>query len=84
MVSHVFKDYYETLVRLCHCSYSSPYRIMRQFGDHQGVSNDDGVFHILVFTKRVLGRICETWLKKMVAKGIHFPWFLHPVSGYKA
>ena len=56
---------------------------MRRFGDHQGVLNDDGIFHISVFTKRVLGMICETWLKRMVTKDIYFLQFLHPTLGYK-
>ena len=84
MVNYSFKDNCVPLVGLRCCSHYSTCRIARQFGDHQGVPNDDGIFHISVFTKRVLGRIHETWLKRMVAKGIHFPWFLHPISGYKA
>ena len=84
MVNHVFKDNCVPLIRLCHYSYYSIGRIARQFDDRQGVPNDDGVFHISIFTKRVLGRIHETWLKRMVAKDIQFPWFLHPTLGYKA
>ena len=80
MVNHVFKDNCVPLIRLHHYSYYSLGRIARLSSDHQGIPNDDGVFHISVFTKRVLGRICETWLKRMVAKDIHVPRFLHPTS----
>ena len=37
----------------------------------------------LAFTKRVLGRIQETWPWKAMNRDIHFPQFLHPTSGYK-
>ena len=84
MVNCVIKDSCVLLVRLHHCSYYSLDLIARPFGDCQGIPSDDGVFHISVFTERVLGRICETWLKRMVAKDICFPRFLHPTSGYKA
>ena len=83
MVNRVFKDNCVPLIRLCGCSYYSSGRIAWQFGDRQGVPNDDGIFHISVFTKRVLGRIRETWLKMMVPKDICFPRFFHPTSGYK-
>ena len=83
-VNRVFKDNCGPLVGLRHCSYYSPHCIVRQFGDHQGLSNDDGIFHISIFIKRILDRICETWLKRMVAKDIRFPQFLHPTWGYKA
>ena len=83
MVNCFFKDNYVPLIQLHRCSYYSPSRIARQFGECQGVPNDDGIFHISVFTVRVLGRIHETWLKRMVAKDIHFPRFLHPTSAYK-
>ena len=83
MVNRVFKDYRVPLIRLCHCSCYSPGHIARQFGDSQGVPNDDGIFHILVFTERVLSRIRETQLKRVVAKDICLPRFLHPTSGYK-
>ena len=84
IVNHVFKDNYIPLIGLRYYSYYSPSRIARQFGDHQGIPNEDGIFHISVFTKKVLGRIRETLLKRIVAKDIHFPQFLHPTSGYKA
>ena len=80
MINCFFKDNNVPLVRLCRCSYYSPSHIARQYGDHQGVPNGDGIFYISVFTKRVLGRISETWLKRMVAKDIRFPQFLHPTS----
>ena len=84
MVNYVFKDNCVPLVRLRCCSYYSLDRITRQFGDRQGVPNDDGVFHISVFIERVFGKICETWLKRIEAKDIRFPQFLHPTSSYKA
>ena len=83
MVNCVFKDNCVPLIRLQCYSYYSPGHIARQFGDNQGVPNDDGIFHISIFTKRVLGRIREIWLKRMVAKDICFPWFLHLTLGYK-
>ena len=84
MVNHVFKDNCVPLVGLCHCFYYSICCIARQFGDRQGVPNDEGIFHTLAFTNRILGRIRETWLKRMVAKDINFPQFLHPTSRYRA
>ena len=84
MVNRVFKDNCAPLVGFRRCSYYSLYHIARQLGDSQGVLRDDGVFHILVFIKSVLGRICETWFKRMVARDICFTQFLHPTSGYKA
>ena len=83
MVNCVFKDNCIPLFGLCRCSYYSSGHIARQFGDRQEIPNDDGIFHILVFTERVFGRIHETWLKRMVAKDICFPWFLHPIQSYK-
>ena len=83
MVNHVFKDNCVPLIGLRRHSYYFPSHIARQFGDRQGVPNDDGVFHISVFIEKVLGSFHETWLKRMVAKDIHFPWFLHPTLGYK-
>ena len=78
MVNHVFKDNCVLLVGLHHCSYYSSDRIARKFGDHQRIPSNDGVFHISIFNEKVLGRIYETWLKRMVAKDICFPQFLHP------
>ena len=83
MVNHSFKDNCVPLVGLYYCSYYSTCCIARQFGDCQGAPSDDGSFHTLAFTKRILGRICETWLRRRVTKGIHFPQFLHPTLGYK-
>ena len=83
MVNRVFKNNCVSLIGLRRCSYYSAGRIARQFGDNQGIPNDDGIFHISIFIKRVLGRIRETWLKRMVAKDISFPRFLHPTSDYK-
>ena len=73
MVNCVFKYNCVSLVGLHYCSYYSLDHIARQFGDRQGISNDNGVFHISIFTERVLGKINETWLKRMVARDIHFP-----------
>ena len=83
MVNHFFKDNCVPFIQLHCCFYYSPSCIARQFGERQGVPNDDGIFHISVFIERVLGRIHETWLKRMVAKDICFPLFLHPTSAYK-
>jgi len=84
MVNRVFKNNCVPLVGLHRYSYYSPNHITRQFGDCQGIASDDGVFNISVFTKRVLDRIRETWLKRMVAKDIRFPQFLHPTSGLQS
>ena len=62
MVNRGLKDNYVPLVRLLHYSYYSTCHIVRQFGDRQGALSDDGSFHTSAFTKRVLGRIGETWL----------------------
>ena len=83
MVNRVFKNNCVPLIGLRRCSYYSAGRIARQFGDNQGIPNDDGIFHISIFINRVLDRIRETWLKRMVAKDISFPRFLHPTSDYK-
>ena len=84
MVNRVFKDNCVPLVRFHCCSSYSTCHIARQFGDCQGAPSDDGIFYTLAFTNRILGKICETWLKRMVAKDIHFPQFLHPTLGHKA
>ena len=83
MVNRSFKDNYIPLVGLRRCSYYSTCRIARQFGDRQGPPSDNVSFHTLAFTKRILGRIHENWLWRMVTKGIRFPQFLHPTLGYK-
>ena len=83
MVNGNFKGNCVPLVGLCYCSYYSTCRIARQFGDHQGALSDGGSFHTLAFTKRILGRIRETWSLRMVTKDIHFPQFLHLISGFK-
>ena len=69
----VFKGKCVPLVGLPRYSYYSICRIARQFGDCQGAPSDDGLLHTLAFTNRILGRIRETWLKRMVAKDIYFP-----------
>ena len=84
MVNCIFKDNCVPLVGLKHCPYYSLDHITRQFRDRQGIPSADNFFHISVFIETVLGRICGTWLKRMVAKVICFPQFLHPTLGYKA
>ena len=69
MVNHDFKD--------------NHVRIARQFGDCQGTPSDDGSFHTLAFIKRILGRICETWLWRMITRDMRFPQFLLLTAGYK-
>ena len=59
MVHSCCKDRCATLVGLCCYFYYSTYRISRQFGERQGVPNDEGAFHTAVFTNRILGRISE-------------------------
>ena len=83
MVNRSFKDNYVPLVGLRCCSYYSTCCIARQFGDRQGAPSDDGSFHTLAFTDRILGRIHESWPRQRLTKGICFPQFLHPTSGYK-
>ena len=61
MVNCNFKDNYSPLVGFRRCSYYSTCCIARQFSDHQGAPSDDGSFHTLAFTRRILGRIHETW-----------------------
>ena len=73
MANRVFKDNYVSLVGLLRCSYYSTCRIARQFGDRQGAPSDDGSFHTLVFTDRILDRIHESWPGWRVTKGICFP-----------
>ena len=84
MVNRVFKDNYIPLVGLRLCSFYSTCRIARQFDDRQGAPSDDGLFHTLAFTNRIFSKIRDAWLRRMVAKDICFPRFLHPTSGYKA
>ena len=60
MVNRIFKDNCAPLVGLCRYAYYSTCPIARQFGDHQGVPNDEGIFHTLAFTDRLLGKICES------------------------
>ena len=70
MVHSCYKDYYVTLVGLRCYSYYSTCRISRQFGEHQGAPHDEGVFHTVVFTNRILGKISEAWPCRRVMKGI--------------
>ena len=83
MVHCSFMDNCVPLVGLRCCSYYSTCCIVRQFGDRQRAPRDDGSFHTLAFIDRILGKIHESWPQRMVTKGIHFPQFLHPTSGYK-
>ena len=72
MVNYSFKDNCVPLVRLRCCSHYSTCRIARQFGDHQGASSNDGSFHKLAFSYRILGRICESWPRQRVTKASVF------------
>ena len=83
IVTRNFKDNCVPLVGLCCCFYYSTCRITRQFDDRQGTPSDDGSFHTLVFTNRILGTIRESWPQQRVTKGICFPQFHHSTSGYK-
>ena len=83
MTSCGFKENYVPLVRLRRCFYYPTCHIAQQFGDHQGVPCGNGSYHTLAFTKKILGRIQETWLQRLMIKDIHFPQFLHPTSRYK-
>ena len=59
MVHSYYKDHCVTLVGLRCCSHYSTCCISRQFGKHQGAPDDEGAYHIAVFTNRILGRISE-------------------------
>ena len=83
MYSYGFKENCVPLIRLRRCSYYPTCHITQQLGDCQGVTCGNGSYHTLAFTKRILGRIQETWLQRLMIKDIHFPQFLHPTSRYK-
>ena len=83
MSSCGFNEKCVPLVRLRCCSYYPTCRIARQFSEHQGVPCGNGSFHTLAFTKRILGRIHETWPQRAMNMDIHFPQFLHPTLGFK-
>ena len=72
-----------TLVGLRCYSYYSSYRIFRQFGESQGAPNDEGAFHIALFTNRILGRISEAWPRRRVTKDIVPPKYIYPTTSYK-
>ena len=72
MVNYSFKDNCVPLVGLRCCSHYATCRIARQFGDHQGASSNDGSFHKLAFSYRILGRICESWPRQRVTKASVF------------
>jgi len=78
-----FKENCVSLVRLCCYSYYPTCCIAWQFGDRQGVPCGTGSFHTLAFTERILSRIHETWLRRVMNRDICFPQFLHPTLGYK-
>ena len=73
MVHSFCKDYCVPLVGLCCCSYYSTCRISRKFGECQGAPNDEGAFHIEVFTNRILGRFREAWPCHRVIRSIAPP-----------
>jgi len=83
MSSYGFKENCVPLVGLCCCSYYPMCCIARQLGDRQGVPHGNGYFHTMAFTKRILGRTHETWSRWVMNRGIDFPQFLYPTSGYK-
>ena len=59
MVHSYCNDRCVPLAELCCYSCYSICRISWQFGEHQGAPNDEGAFHIEVFTNKILGRISE-------------------------
>ena len=61
MTSCRFKENFIPLIRFCRCSYYPTCRIVRQFGNHQGVPCGIGSYHTLAFTEKVLARVKETW-----------------------
>ena len=83
MVHSCCKDCCVTLVGLHCCSYYSPCRISRQFGERQWALYDEGAFHIEVFTNRIFCRISEAWPRHRVTKGIVPPRYIYPTAGYK-
>ena len=83
MVHSYYKDHCVTLVGLQCCSYYSTCRISRQFGERQRVLDDEGAFHTLVFTNRILGRINEAWPCRRVMKDIGPPKYIYPTTSYK-
>ena len=80
MVHRCYKDYHVPLVRLRCCSYYSTCRILRQFRERQGASNDEGAFHTEVFTNKILGRICEAWPCRRMTRGIAPPRYIYPIA----
>ena len=83
MVHSCCKDHCVTLVGLQCYSYYSTCCISRQFGEHQGGPDDEGVFHNIVFTDRILGRISEAWPRCRVTKDIVPPKYIYPIARYK-
>ena len=83
MVHNCCKDHYVTLVGLCCCSYYSNCRISRKFGERQGTPGDEGVFHTVVFTNKILGWISEVWPRHRVTKDIVPPKYIYPTASYK-
>ena len=83
MVHKFCNDCCVPLVGLRCCSYNPTCRILRQFGERQGALNDEGAFHTMVFTNRILGRISEAWPCHRVTKGISSPRYIYPTARYK-
>ena len=79
----LLQDHYVTLVGFRCCSYYSTCRISSQFGKCQGAPVDEGAFHTIVFTNRILGRITETWPRHRVTKDIVPPKYIYPTTSYK-
>ena len=82
MTSYGFKKNYVILTGLHHCSYYPTCPIAWKFGDCQGVPCDNGSYHTLALTTRLLGRLTEAWPQRVMNKDIHFPQFLNPTLGY--
>ena len=83
MSSYGLKENDVPLVGHRHYSYYPTCHITWQFGDRQGVPYGNGSFHTLAFTERILGRIHETWPRRVMNRDIRFSQFLHPTLGYK-
>ena len=82
MVHSCCKDHCVTLVGFRCCSYSIC-RISRQFGERQGAPDDEGAFHTMVFTNRILGKISEARPRHRVIKDIVPPKYIYPTAKYK-
>ena len=83
MVHSCCKDHCVTLVGFRCCSYYSIYCVSRQFGEHQGAPDDEGAFHTMVFTNRILGKINEARPRHRVTKDIVPPKYIYPTARCK-